>query len=410
MYKLLFALLAAGTVTGSAHAADTFFPVQNGYDWSGFYAGVGAGAGGGVHKLSIPGEGSLNGLGGEGVFGEVTVGYDHMFTPRFLGGIYADARFGNIGPALDIEDFDASANADYGFDVLARAGYLVTPRTLVYALGGYSWQHFDVDADEFGEIYDWNSSGIVLGLGMETVIREKWTLKGEYRYSHYGTETIENFLDVDPSFHTFHVGLNYRFNGGSTAGGFATPAYDWTGFHVGAAVGAGALVHEIGVGGGFASLNGLGAEGVFGEISMGYDRELGNGLVVGVMADARLSGIASELVIDGLGSASVDADYGFDILGRIGTKLDEATLVYALGGYSWQHFDVNTSPGGSVYDWDASGFTVGAGIETALSEKMAVNLEYRYAQYADEDFGTDGLFTTDPSSHTVRIGIKRKLF
>ena len=65
-----------------------------GYNWSGFYVGVGVGVGANVSELSsrlLPGI-SLDGIGGEGVFGELTVGYDHMISPRFLFGALADVH------------------------------------------------------------------------------------------------------------------------------------------------------------------------------------------------------------------------------------------------------------------------------------------------------------------------------
>jgi outer membrane immunogenic protein len=37
-----------------------------------------------------------------------------------------------------------------------------------------------------------------------------------------------------------------------------------------------------------------------------------------------------------------------------------------------------------------------------------LGIEYRYAKFADEDFDTGGLFKVEPSSHTVRVGLKYK--
>ena len=51
---------------------------------------------------------------------------------------------------------------------------------------------------------------------------------------------------------------------------------------------------------------------------------------------------------------------------------------------------------------------MGGGLETAVTDKMTVNLEYRYSQYADEDFDTGGDIEIEPSFHTVRIGAKYK--
>jgi outer membrane immunogenic protein len=407
--KRLIAALAASFFAGSAYAADFLVqPAFDGYNWSGFYIGAGGGVGAGVHELNIPaGPVNFNGIGAEGIFGEVTIGYDFLVTPRFLLGAYADFRFGGIDTTLSAPGFSASLDAEYGFDILARAGYLFTPRTLGYLLGGYTWQHFDLSVPGFGN-YDWDSSGYVLGFGMETAIAEKITLKTEYRYSDYSSEDLfaAGFVTTEPSYHTFHVGLNYRFNGGSTAVGFATPAYHWTGFYVGLAGGAGAIVHDVTIPA-TATFNGIGGEGVLGELSVGYDYEFANGFVAGVMADARLSNLETTLTAPGFG-ASVEADYGFDILARLGMKVNDATLAYLLGGYSWQNFDVTVPGLASDLDWDSSGFSVGGGLETAMSDRLSVNVEYRYSQYNDESFF--GVVSLEPSMHTVRAGVKWKLF
>ncbi|WP_040676750.1 outer membrane protein [Nitratireductor pacificus] len=409
---LLAACLGVAALTQPALSADLSGGTTGGYNWSGLYLGIGAGAGARIGEVEIPaGPASFNGIGGEGLFGELTVGYDYMVSPRFLLGGFANGRFGNIGSRLDLGVGSIEVKGDYGFDVGLRAGYLISPSTLAYVLGGYTWQHFDVSSNPAGLEYDWSNSGFVVGAGLETALDGNWTLKSEYRYSHFGSEDFDTggFLKVSPSSHAFHAGLNYRFgmnNGGGAA--FETPAYDWNGLTIGAALGAGGLVHDVGIGGLGVGFNGVGAEGFLGEVSVGYDREFGGNWVAGVLADARYATVSTDLKGPGF-SASLEADYGFDVLARIGYKIGGGTLVYALGGYSYQHFDVDVSGLGSVYDWGASGFSVGGGIETAVTERATINLEYRYSDYGSEDFGSGGLFEVEPSAHTVRAGFKFKL-
>lgn len=422
---LLSTFLLSCSASAALSADPTVAPPTGGYDWSGFYVGVGIGAGAVVHELSspafLPGA-SFNGIGGEGIFGELTIGYDHMLTDRFLIGAFVDGRLGTIGTSLDVPGAGLSADVDlpYGFDVAVRVGYLVTPRTLAYALGGYTWQHFDASTNIPGVAIDWDRGGYVVGLGLETVVSGNWTLKGEYRYAAYATQGFgpagaPSFIDIDSSTHTFHVGANYRF--GATAGGgaaFEEPVYNWTGFYVGAGLGAGAVVHDLSVpplgGLGF---NGIGGEGIFAEAMVGYDHEFANGFVAGVMLDGRYSGIATTIdtgPILGPGSVNVDMDYGFDILARAGYKFTGATLGYLLAGYSWQHFDINATGAGTLIDWDASGLTVGAGLDAAVSDRVTLGLEYRYSHFEGEDFGTGGLINIDPSAHTVRATMKFKLY
>ncbi|KRB28521.1 MULTISPECIES: outer membrane protein [Mesorhizobium] len=414
--SFLLGAVSVVALMSAAHAADVVQPVEaSGFNWSGAYIGIGGGFGATVHKVSAPGA-SFNGIGGNGVFGELTAGYDYMVNERFLLGGFIDANYGNIGPSLSVPGADIDLTNSYGFDVGLRAGYLLNPSTLGYVLGGYSWQHFKLDGsgDADGLDFTENRGGYVLGVGMETVLRGNWTLKTEYRYADYGDKSVLDFgagsLNVEPSTHTFHVAANYRFgaqNGGGAS--FVAPAYNWTGFYVGGALGAGTMVHDLTLGGAL-ELNGIGGEGVFGEGSIGYDHDFGT-WVAGVQLDGRYSGIRTKLDIFG-GSIKGDADYGFDALARVGAKVNESTLAYVIGGYSWQHFNLHASapggPSGDIYDWGSSGFSVGGGLETAVSNNMTVGLEYRYSQYAKEDFGSDGILEDTPSFQTVRLGLKYK--
>ena len=104
----------------------------------------------------------------------------------------------------------------------------------------------------------------------------------------------------------------------------------------------------------------------------------------------------------------------FDVLGRIGMKVNESTLAYVLGGYSWQHFKTS-SPVEELdsYDWSSNGFSIGGGLETAVSTNTTVGLEYRYARYSKKDLSADlelpdDTVTVRPTSHTVRLGLKYK--
>ncbi len=134
----------------------------------------------------------------------------------------------------------------------------------------------------------------------------------------------------DVSSHTFHVGANYRFgmqNGGGAA--FEVPAYNWTGFYVGGALGAGAVVHELNVRRSLGGLefNGLGGEGIFGELNAGYDYDFGS-LVAGVRSTAAIPASRPSSSWRRPRRSALDADYGFDVLARAGMKLNESTLAY----------------------------------------------------------------------------------
>ncbi|WP_395451358.1 outer membrane protein [Aminobacter sp. UC22_36] len=393
-----------------------------GFNWSGIYVGIGGGVGAVERKMEQVGAGGTFGLpdfGGDGVFAEATAGYDYMVSERFLLGAFVDARVGNIGFSIEnaVGPGEVTLEGKYGFDVAARAGYLLTPNTLGYVLGGYTWQHFELNGTSFGPSTDneRDRDGYVLGVGLETAIGSNWTLKSEYRYANYGNEAVVSMggtdLEVEPSTHTFHVGANYRFgaqNGGGAS--FAAPAYSWTGFYVGGALGAVAKNDEINIAG-FTMLKGIGGQGAFGELNVGYDHEFNGIWVAGLQVAGRYSGLATQMFAFGGDALEGKTDYGFDIVARVGAKLNESTLAYALGGYSWQHFTaeglgIMGSPVDKI-DWSSSGFTVGGGLETAVTNNVTVNLEYRYSRYQSEEM-FEGFWKSTPAFHSVRVGAKYK--
>src|SRR5690348_2609936 len=97
--SILLGAASAVLMSSAGYAADVIqqAPVPAaGFNWSGFYVGVGGGFGAvGYNVVPIFGE-----FGGGGVFGEVTAGYDYMFTERLLLGGFIDAHLGSIGPEI----------------------------------------------------------------------------------------------------------------------------------------------------------------------------------------------------------------------------------------------------------------------------------------------------------------------
>ncbi len=434
--SMFFGAAACALVAGPALAADLAVitdpvaaPAASAYDWSGFYVGFGGGAGAVVHNVNVIGIDLLNGIGGEGMFGEITAGYDHMISDRMLIGAFASYRMGNIATTLNGNilgfGFDYEMVMDHGYDLGGRLGFAIAPNSLAYLAGGYTHQNFSADSD-FGIGYEWDADGYFAGAGIETVLAGNWTAKAEYRYSQYGDQEVDPFglLEVTPSAHTFHAGINYRFGGKATGGGatFAPVVYDFTGLKLTAAGGFGAVVHEVGLDlSPFvdATFNGIGGEGMFGEIGMVYDFALAPNWVIGAGADYRMGNIATDVDLSILGDLSVTADHGYDVWGRLGYKANEATLVYGLAGLSWQHFEIDAnsailSPAliDALEDesWSSHGWTVGAGIETAVSSRWTAKIEYRYSEYDSVDFDTNGIFELTPSTHTVRVGLSYKLF
>ena len=76
-------------------------------------------------------------------------------------------------------------NPKRSFDLSARAGYLVTPKTLVYGRGGYANERLNVttipSTGTEGESED--RDGWLVGGGVERKVTDKLSARVEYRYS-----------------------------------------------------------------------------------------------------------------------------------------------------------------------------------------------------------------------------------
>jgi opacity protein-like surface antigen len=71
--------------------------------------------------------------------------------------------------------------------LIGRAGYLATPKLLLYGLGGLELGHFVYPdgTDPFGGRNGQWAAGFAAGAGGEYKLTDHWSLRGEYRYVHF---------------------------------------------------------------------------------------------------------------------------------------------------------------------------------------------------------------------------------
>lgn len=415
VYRILTALMASMAVSGPVAASDYFQPLnsQDGlYDWSGVWIGIGGGTGLIIDEVTAPILGTtISGIGGRGYFGKLTVGYDHAFSNGVVVGASVSGRYGDVDTSWSVPGipFNGTVTADYGVDVIGRLGYAITPRTLAYVLGGYSWQHFKLSSSSHLVAGSWDDNGYVVGIGTETAFRNNWTWASEYRYSSYSGASIAGFggASIDPVTHAFHSSLNYRFGGGPSGQSRDPIAYEWSGLKVGAAFSLGVAINKFTTTGG-ATYDGLATEGYLGEINIGYDREFGERWLAGVVLAAEYIEASSSATAAGITVSAAADDFGFDALLRVGRKFNDHTLGYLIGGYSWQKLSASISVPAISTSVGVNGFSIGSGSEFVLSDTITGYVEYRYTRYEDINLGA--LTTVDPSSHTVRVGAKLKLY
>lgn len=155
-----------------------------------------------------------------GWVGGLMLGYGQMMNDWFyLGG----EIFGNWSGASETNtvvtadgsaSFKNEANSNYGLGLLP--GIKMTDSTLTYVRLGWNWANLkSVLTAPAGSSSNSNTSnGFVFGVGMETLIVDNWSLRGEFDhtwYNNYNTSNAAGSLSVHPSDNQYMLGLLYHF-------------------------------------------------------------------------------------------------------------------------------------------------------------------------------------------------------
>jgi outer membrane immunogenic protein len=197
-------------------------------------------------------------------------------------------------------------------------------------------------------------------------------------------------------------------------------AYDWSGLYAGVDVGYAAGKSDLfiaGAGGGGSDVNSaLDPDGFIGGIHIGFNQEMASRFVLGAEADIAYnnvdglttfsSGALLKSEVKWSGSARLRAGYAFD-----------RTLPYITAGVAAAKYEVTVisgGPGGEIpfHDETHLGWTVGAGVEHAFTDKWIARVEYRYSDFGSKTLSAaDGLATVtsvDLQTHDLRVGLSYK--
>jgi outer membrane immunogenic protein len=226
-------------MASTAYAADLIIeepaaPIVSaaGYDWTGLYVGVFAGASNGTVDWTSQYDDEDIGESPEGEFdvdgwlGGVAIGAN-LQTGMFVLGVEGDIAWADISGEGDIVDSDsvASLNVDYIGTVRARAG-VAFDSVLLYATGGFAYAGGSIGISEIDGTIDASEdttfTGYTVGVGAEVAVTENISIKGEYLYTALTADTTDFdaveynlgddlHVDGDVDSHTFKIGLNYSF-------------------------------------------------------------------------------------------------------------------------------------------------------------------------------------------------------
>lgn len=171
-------------------------------------------------------------------------------------------------------------------------------------------------------------------------------------------------------------------------------AFDWTGAYIGLQAGGTWVDGKFRVPGTSVSEDFNG--GFIGKF-VGYNFMIDN-FVIGVEGDINYAWNENSYRVAGV-RGDVGTDWSGSLRARLGYSLDRA-LIYATGGWAATNGYIETP----ARDWNRTfhGWTVGAGVDFAMTDSIFVRAEYRYTDYNDRTFGG---VNVDLDQHTATLGV-----
>jgi outer membrane immunogenic protein len=216
-------LLLSFAVSGAAVAADMRMPVKApppivspATNWSGFYIGAMGG-----YASESSSDDVIVGVAADprmkGGFGGGTIGYNWQ-TGQFVFGLEADAAFAGIDASATAFGITAESEIRSLGTVRGRIG-MAFDTVLLYATGGYAWadNKFTVTIPPVSVSESNFHHGWTVGAGVEWMFAPRWSVKFEYLYRDFSSETY--FAGLLPpgvssgniGFHSGQVGVNFHF-------------------------------------------------------------------------------------------------------------------------------------------------------------------------------------------------------
>jgi outer membrane immunogenic protein len=190
---------------------------------------------------------------------------------------------------------------------------------------------------------------------------------------------------------------------GPVAAAIVAPVFGWSGFYLGLNAGVGfANTNWAALTGGI--LPGS-AAGFVGGAQIGYNYQINN-FVLGAEADFGYIGVSRSATAFG-STATWRTRWDGSVRARAGVAVDRA-LLYVTGGVAFADFGfAQTIPAVSLSQTRV-GWTLGAGVEYAVTPNWTVRGEYLYANYGSKSFIAPGLGASPPVSlqeHKFRLGV-----
>jgi outer membrane immunogenic protein len=135
--------------------------------------------------------------------------------------------------------------------------------------------------------------------------------------------------------------------------------------------------------------------------------------VAGIEADLEWANIEGSRINIVGNSAGTDLNWQGSLRGRLGFALDRV-LIYGTGGLAFASTENSISDGFTTETEDDTrfGWTLGAGLDVAVTQNVIAGVEYRYTDFGSETYDSvlfpGDTFESDLSTHTVRARLSYK--
>lgn len=187
----------------------------------------------------------------------------------------------------------------------------------------------------------------------------------------------------------------------------AQSTHDWTGFHAGAMAGYGEVKPKSNA---FNLIQPNADDAVYG-VFLGYDYQFNNRFLVGVEADWAFSDMSSTVpCFNPAFTCNAGIDSMATIRARAGMTFNR-TLVYATAGYAQIDYSGFTRNAVATFadSSDIGGWTYGLGLEYAVTDRIHVGAEARWAEFDSTVMAYDVPYTVSPETFTALLRVSIKL-
>jgi outer membrane immunogenic protein len=184
------------------------------------------------------------------------------------------------------------------------------------------------------------------------------------------------------------------------AAAVVAPAFNWTGFYIGAHAGYG-FGRSTGIDPGLGPFPANTSGPLIGG-QLGFNYQVNN-IVLGVEADLAFAAISGRNV-----NLIADVLYRTNMLGSLRTRAGLAvdrSLFYVTGGLGFQGGSFATVAGVTAEKYTRVGWTLGAGYEYSFTQNWTAKIEYNYYNFGTRTLGPIYIGTVQSDVHTVKLGV-----